>query len=120
MRRLIPVLIAILIGSSIPLFAQDCCEQEAAGQCNQSNAPKGKMPCGRSLSICPDSACLMQQKAAISPSVQLDWLGRQALVVSSVPFDVRPVLQERSPGSPTRPQIALDGSLFLRNHSFLI
>lgn len=121
MKRLIPVLIAVLIGSTLPLYAQDCCDPGATTECHHPRSPKSKTPCQPSLSVCPDSACLMQQKGAIAPTIQSGRLGRPASELSAARFNiVCPEFRDRAPEVNIRPPINRGSSLFLRNQAFLI
>jgi hypothetical protein len=118
MRRLISVLIAILIGSSLPLYAQECCDQETS-HCHH-NAPTSKPPCEPSVSVCPDSACLIQ-RLAVTPSVQANRVGHPALVLCASRFAASgPTLFCNTKNFGIRPPMNPRGALFLRNHSFLI
>jgi hypothetical protein len=121
MRRLIPVLIAILVASALPVYARNCCDSNAVKECHHSKPAKGNVPCGPALSVCPDSACLMDQGAAVVTSMQSYRLVRQPLTPPHVSLALpTPRISDPPPGERIRPCLHQTDALFLRNHAFLI
>jgi hypothetical protein len=120
MKRLIPILIVILIGSTLPVYARNCCNPGPSEQCHHSKAPRDKTRCQPSFSACPGSVCVMHQKRALALSTQSKQPGREVLVLSAAADVLTPASGSIAPGLNMRPPTCSGGRLFLRNHAFLI
>ena len=121
MRRLIPVLIAVLSVSTLPVSGKNCCDRSTASQCHHRKTPKDRVPCDQTLAVCAYASCRMEQQSAVTPAVQSNRFERAVSELGSTRFRiVALVWTNRARELDISPAFHHRGKAFLRNHAFLI